>query len=143
MLLTTKGRYAVMAMVDIAMNEGEKPVRLACVAERQGIDQGYLEQLFVKLKKTELVKPIRGPGGGYKLTKPSAEIVVSEIMCAVEENIEMVRCNHGSEKGCLGSGAKCATHELWQELGDRINGFLESVSLADICAKRINGGSDA
>ncbi len=137
MLLTTKGRYAVMAMVDIALRGNSSPVILAGIAERQGIDQGYLEQIFIKLKKSGLVAAVRGPGGGYKLAKLSTSIKISEIMKAVNENMKMTRCSNDKKAGCLNEGARCATHHLWDQMGKHIDSFLSSVSLEDVCKRNV------
>ncbi len=137
MFLTTKGRYAVMAMVDLAMNDSGYPQNLASISERQGIDIAYLEQIFAKLKSQGLVKAFRGPGGGYKLVNAPEEVQVFKIMAAVEEPIRMTRCNNKGSTGCAKSGKKCETHELWAELESRISDFLSSVSLADVCSRKI------
>jgi len=135
MILTTKGRYAVMAMVDIAINQASKPVSLSDISMRQEIDLGYLEQIFAKLKKYGLVDSVRGPGGGYKLSRQKHEITISDIMLAVDENMKMTRCENGSSAGCLNGKARCATHHLWDELGSRIGNYLESVNLDDVLSK--------
>jgi Rrf2 family iron-sulfur cluster assembly transcriptional regulator len=137
MMLTTKGRYAVMALVDLATHGKEKPVVLAEIAERQEIALTYLEQIFSKLKKDGIVHAFRGPGGGYKLTKPAAETWISDIIVAVDEPIKMTRCNHDPSKGCLSTKARCLTHDLWDGLGNQIFGYLRSVSLEDVCARRV------
>ena len=145
MNLTTKGRYAVMAMVDIALQEeGKKPVKLAAVADRQEIALNYLEQLFVKLRKANLVKSVRGPGGGYVLSKAVDEMLISDIILAVDEPIKMTRCNSRKEekaKGCMHDKSFCATHALWDGLGRQIYNYLSSVSLKDVCDKKIVGAS--
>jgi Rrf2 family iron-sulfur cluster assembly transcriptional regulator len=141
MNLTTKGRYAVMAMVDIAMQGGEKtPISLALVAERQEITLNYLEQIFVRLRKADVVKSVRGPGGGYVLSTSADEIRISDIIIAVDETIKMTRCSEESKKtgGCMHNRSLCATHALWDGLGKQIHYYLQSVTLADVCAKRIN-----
>ena len=137
MILSTKGRYAVMALVDIAVYGQNGPVRLASISERQGLDQGYLEQIFAKLKKDGLVVSIRGPGGGYLLGRPKSEISVSDIMFAAEENIKMTRCSKESGQGCLENKMRCATHHLWEDLGDHIYKFLREITLQDVCSKRL------
>ncbi len=137
MMLTTKGRYAVMAMVDLATHSGEKPVVLADIAERQEIALTYLEQIFSRLKKDGLVKAFRGPGGGYMLTRTPAETFISEIIVAVDEPIKMTRCNHNPGKGCLSTKVRCLTHDLWDGLGNQIFAYLRSVSLEDVCQRRV------
>ncbi len=142
MRLSTKGRYAVMAMADLAQHEAaNKPVSLADIAQRQEISLSYLEQLFAKLRRGGLVKSVRGPGGGYRLSRPSGETRVSDIIVAVDEPITATRCKPGSAKGCTGQGARCVTHDLWEELGRQIHVFLSSVSLADVVEKRVLGRS--
>ncbi|MFP3921380.1 MAG: Rrf2 family transcriptional regulator [Dichotomicrobium sp.] len=132
MQLSTKGRYAVMAMVDLAACSSDQPVRLASIADRQQISLAYLEQLFTKLRRAGLVKSARGPGGGYKLTRLPEKIAVSEIMMAVDEPIKMTRCITGSEIACIGNKGRCLTHDLWRALGDHILLFLQTVTLRDV-----------
>lgn len=140
MRLSTKGRYAVMAMADLAGHEtGARPVALADIAARQEISLSYLEQLFAKLRRGGLVKSVRGPGGGYRLSRSPAELRISDIILAVDEPIAATRCEAGSTKGCTASGARCMTHDLWEELGRQIHVFLSSVSLADVVEKRVLG----
>src|ERR1700759_2530891 len=140
MRLSTKGRYAVMAMADLASHEaGARPVSLADVAQRQEISLSYLEQLFAKLRRGGLVRSVRGPGGGYRLSRPSNEIRIADIIVAVDEPINATRCKPGSAKGCTGQGARCVTHDLWEELGRQIHVFLSGVSLADVVEKRVLG----
>jgi Rrf2 family iron-sulfur cluster assembly transcriptional regulator len=144
MRLSTKGRYAVMAMADLAGHVPEshteaKPVALAEIAERQDISLSYLEQLFAKLRRSGLVTSVRGPGGGYRLSRPSAELRIADIIVAVDEPIAATRCKTGSAKGCTKTGARCVTHDLWEELGQQIHVFLSSVSLADVVEKRVLG----
>ena len=142
MRLSTKGRYAVMAMADLAGNEADhKPVALADIAERQDISLSYLEQLFAKLRRGGLVTSVRGPGGGYRLSRPSAELRIADIIIAVDEPIAATRCKTGSAKGCTKTGARCVTHDLWKELGQQIHIFLSSVSLADVVERRVLGRS--
>jgi Rrf2 family iron-sulfur cluster assembly transcriptional regulator len=140
MKLSTKGRYAVMAMVDLAQSGSLRPVSLAEIAERQAISQSYLEQLFAKLRRAELVKSARGPGGGYTLADQPDDIRISEVILAVDEPIRTTSCVPGASAGCLGKGSRCMTHDLWEELGHQIHGYLSSVSLADVCAGRIYAG---
>jgi len=144
MRLSTKGRYAVMAMADLAghapeSNEKAKPVALADIAERQDISLSYLEQLFAKLRRGGLVTSVRGPGGGYRLARPSSELRIADIIVAVDEPITATRCRPGSPKGCTGTSTRCVTHDLWEELGRQIHVFLSSVSLADVVEKRVLG----
>jgi len=140
MRLSTKGRYAVMAMADLAGNEaGGKPVALADIAERQDISLSYLEQLFAKLRRGGLVSSVRGPGGGYRLSRPSGDLRIADIIVAVDEPIAATRCKPGSSKGCTKTGARCVTHDLWEELGQQIHVFLSSVSLADVVERRVLG----
>jgi Rrf2 family transcriptional regulator, iron-sulfur cluster assembly transcription factor len=144
MRLSTKGRYAVMAMADLAghapdQNNTIKPVALADIAERQDISLSYLEQLFAKLRRGGLVTSVRGPGGGYRLSRPSADLRIADIIVAVDEPIAATRCKTGSAQGCTKTGARCVTHDLWEELGQQIHVFLSSVSLADVVEKRVLG----
>lgn len=137
MKLSTKGRYAVMAMADLGTYVQGKPVALADVADRQEISLSYLEQLFGKLRKGGLVKSVRGPGGGYLLAREAKEIRVSDIIMAVDEPIAATRCSAGSPAGCHSDKGRCLTHELWEALSHQIYMFLSSVSLADVCEKKV------
>jgi Rrf2 family iron-sulfur cluster assembly transcriptional regulator len=129
-----------MAMADLALNEaGTRPVSLADIAERQEISLSYLEQLFAKLRRNGLVSSVRGPGGGYRLSRPSDEVRVADIIMAVDEPINATRCKPSSAKGCAIQGGRCITHDLWEELGRQIHVFLSSVSLADVVEKRVLG----
>jgi Rrf2 family iron-sulfur cluster assembly transcriptional regulator len=139
--LSTKGRYAVMAMVDLASNSKGQPVALADIAERPEISLSYLEQLFAKLRKGGLVKSVRGPGGGYLLAHTMEESRVSDIILAVDEPIRATRCAPGSPTGCRINKSRCLTHDLWEELGNQIHLYLSSVTLADICNKQVLGTS--
>ena len=141
MKLSTKGRYAVMAMVDIAANSDGSPIALADVAERQEISLSYLEQLFGKLRRGGLVKSVRGPGGGYLLARTAGETRIADIILAVDEPIKAVRCTPGSPAGCRINKTRCLTHDLWEELGNKIYLYLNSVSLADVVEKRVLGTS--
>lgn len=141
MKLSTKGRYAVMAMVDLASNSKGSPVALADIAERQEISLSYLEQLFAKLRKGGLVRSVRGPGGGYLLAHRVEDTRISDIILAVDEPIRATRCAPGSPAGCRSNKSRCLTHDLWEELGNQIHLYLSSVSLADVCNKRILGTS--
>jgi Rrf2 family iron-sulfur cluster assembly transcriptional regulator len=138
--LSTKGRYAVMAMADLAGHDGgSKPVSLAEIAKRQEISLSYLEQLFAKLRRGGLVKSVRGPGGGYRLARPAGDVRIADIIVAVDEPIQATRCRTGSAKGCMGATGRCLTHDLWEELGRQIHVFLSGVSLADVLEKRVLG----
>src|SRR5690348_11119243 len=144
MRLSTKGRYAVMAMADLAQHEaGNRPVSLADIARRQEISLAYLEQLFAKLRRGGLVKSVRGPGGGYLLAHDRDDTRISDIILAVEEKIEAVRCQPGAAIGCRSDRSRCLTHDLWEELGRQIYLYLSSVSLGDVCEKRVLGTSVA
>jgi Rrf2 family iron-sulfur cluster assembly transcriptional regulator len=141
--LSTKGRYAVMAMADLARhtNEGHDvhPVPLAEIAQRQEISLHYLEQLFGKLRRGGLVVAVRGPRGGYRLAQPATELRIADIILAVNEPIKATRCKSESTKGCLGRTGRCLTHDLWEELGRQIEVFLASVTLADVLEHRVLG----
>jgi Rrf2 family iron-sulfur cluster assembly transcriptional regulator len=138
--LSTKGRYAVMAMADLASRQrGTEPVSLGEIAESQGISLSYLEQLFAKLRKGGLVVSVRGPGGGYRLSRPADELRVGDVILAVDEPITTTRCKPGSPIGCTGTAARCITHDLWEELGRQIHVFLSSVTLADVVERRVLG----
>src|SRR5256886_11970444 len=141
MRLSTKGRYAVMAMVDLAQHSEGNPVSLAEIAERQEISLSYLEQLFAMLRKGGLVKSVRGPGGGDLLAHDRAEIRIADIILAVDEPIRATRCPPGTAPGCRGDRSRCLTHDLWEELGNQIHLYLSSVSLADVCERRVLGTS--
>jgi Rrf2 family iron-sulfur cluster assembly transcriptional regulator len=137
MRLSTKGRYAVMAMADLARNGADRAVSLAEIATRQEISLSYLEQLFARLRKNGLVKSVRGPGGGYRLAREACETVVAEIVLAVDEPIRATRCvGAGSPKGCMIKGERCITHHLWEDLGQEIHRYLASVSLEDVIQNR-------
>lgn len=140
MKLGTKGRYAVMAMADLARREGEKAVCLADIAERQEISLAYLEQLFARLRREGLVVSARGPGGGYRLARPAAETNVAEIINAVDEPMHATRCAGHEGAGCMMRGERCLTHDLWDEMGLRIESYLASVSLADVVQGRVRQG---
>ena len=132
MKLTSKGRYAVMAMADLAKNRELRPVSLNEISLRQGISILYLEQLFLKLKQNSLVSSTRGSHGGYVLSKSPDQIKLSNIISAVDEEVKMLKCNKNSKKGCNGKSIKCITHSLWDELGEHINLFFENKSLEDV-----------
>ena len=141
MKLSTKGRYAVMAMVDLARNSAGRPVALADIADRQEISLSYLEQLFAKLRRGGLVKSVRGPGGGYLLARTVDTTRISDVILAVDEPIRATRCPSGSSAGCHSDKSRCLTHDLWDELGNQIHVFLSSVTLEDVVRKRILGRS--
>ena len=132
MKLSSKGRYAVMAMADLAKNRDPRPVSLNEISLRQGISILYLEQLFFKLKQNNLVNSTRGPSGGYALSKSPDQIKLSNIISAVDEEVKMLKCNKNLKKGCNGKSVKCITHSLWDELGEHINLFFEQKSLKDV-----------
>ena len=132
MKLTTKGRYAVMAMADLASYSKNKPVSLSEISIRQNISLAYLEKLFVHLKENKLVKSVRGVKGGYALEKPSSEIKLSNIFYAVNEEVKTLNCKKESKKGCNNKSVKCITHNLWDKLDSHINGFFENVKLEEI-----------
>jgi Rrf2 family transcriptional regulator, iron-sulfur cluster assembly transcription factor len=135
--LNTKGRYAVMAMVDLAAYGTEKPVSLADIAERQEISLSYLEQLFAKLRRAGLVRSVRGPGGGYLLARPAEGTSVADIFGAVDEPLRATRCQPASPAGCRANRTRCMTHDLWAGLDDRIHHYLSSVTLADVRGQRV------
>ncbi len=138
MMLSTKGRYAVMAMVDLATQLTDKSVTLASIAERQEIPLPYLEQIFAKLKRAGIVDSARGPGGGYKLAKLAERTSIAEIIVASEEDMTMTRCGASETPGCMQSNkARCLTHDLWEGLEQQIEHYLESLSLADVCARKV------
>ena len=139
MKLSTRGRYAVMAMVDLAQHSGDGPVCLSEIAERQEISLSYLEQLFAKLRRGGLVRSVRGPGGGYLLAHERDATRISDIILAVDEPIRATRCTPGAPVGCRGNRTRCLTHDLWEELGNQIHLYLNSVSLADVCERRVLG----
>ena len=132
MKLTSKGRYAVMAMADLAKVDTDQPTSLTEISLKQGISISFLEQIFKKKKKSNLVKSSRGPSGGYLLTKSPEEIKLSSIIKAVDERIKTLGCKRESKKGCNGKSIKCITHNLWDELEIHINNFFEKNTLKDI-----------
>ena len=138
MKLTTRGRYAVMAMADLASNQELKPVSLNDISLRQNISLAYLEQIFIKLKNKKLVKSLRGKAGGYILDRPAAEIKISNIIQAVDEEVKMLNCKKSSKKGCNNKSTKCITHNLWDQLDQHINSFFEKVKLQDLVRQNIN-----
>ena len=140
MKLSTTGRCAVMAVVDLAQQSNGRPIRLANLALRQEVSLSYLEQLFAKLRRRGLVKSVRGPGGGYLLSLPANETRISDIIMAVDEPIRATRCTPGSPGGCRVNQEHCSTHELWEALGNHIFTYLNSITIADVCEKRVNLG---
>jgi len=138
MKLTTKGRYAVMAMADLASNANFGPISLTEISLRQNISLAYLEQIFIKLKNKKLVKSSRGATGGYVLEKPASEIKISNIISAVDEEVKMLNCKKNSKKGCNNKSTKCITHNLWDELDQHIHGFFEKVKLQDLVKQNFN-----
>lgn len=133
MRLTTKGRFAVTAMIDLAMRQGNGPVTLSGISQRQAISLSYLEQLFGKLRRHEIVESIRGPGGGYSLARPAGKVTVADIIIAVDEPLDATQC--GGKENCAGTaahGARCMTHELWTTLNEKMVDYLDSVSLQDL-----------
>ena len=136
MRLTTKGRYAVMAVVDMAACGTNQPLSMPEIALRQNISLTYLEQIFGKLRRAKILKSVRGPKGGYMLAKPSEEILVSDVVLAVDEKLQITRCRD-AHQGCMPGHAKCLTHDLWDGLGHQIFSFLSSVTIEDVCKKNI------
>ena len=139
MKLSTKGRYAVMAMADLAQASSAGPVTLSDIASRQSISLSYLEQLFAKLRRADIVSSVRGPGGGYKLSRGIDETRISDIIMAVDEPRSATRCSDA--KGCLADGRRCVTHDLWDELGRHIFLFLSSITLEDVLERRLFGAA--
>ena len=135
MKLTSKGRYAVMAMADLAKNDLNEPINITEISLRQGISISFLEQIFFKLKKNKLVYSLRGPSGGYVLSKLPSEIKLSSIIDAVDEKVKTVGCKKESKKSCTGKSVKCITHNLWDDLENHINSFFEKNTLKDIIYK--------
>ena len=138
MKLTSKGRYAVMAMADLATNANGSAISLTEISSRQNISLAYLEQIFIKLKKNKLVKSSRGATGGYLLEKPASEIKLSNIIFAVDEEVKMLNCKKNSKKGCNNKSTKCITHNLWDELDQHIHAFFEKVKLQDLVKQNFN-----
>lgn len=130
MRLTTKGRFAVTAMVDLAMRGGKAPVTLAAISERQKISLSYLEQLFGKLRRNNIVESVRGPGGGYYLSRPGDKISIAEIVVAVDEPLDATKC--GGKGNCHGENQQCITHDLWMGLNEQIYSYLEGVTLQQL-----------
>ena len=137
MRLTNRGRYAVMAMADLALNADKGPISLSEISLRQNISLAYLEQIFIKLKNNNLVKSSRGANGGYILEKPASEIKLLNIISAVDEEVRTLNCKKNSKKGCNNRSSKCITHNLWDELDQHINSFFEKVKLQDLAKHNI------
>ena len=135
MKLNTKGRYAVMAMADLALFKDSGPINLTDISLRQNISLAYLEQIFIKLKQENLVKSVRGAKGGYVLDTPPEEIKISNIISAVDEEIKTLNCKKESKRGCNNKSSKCITHNLWDQLDQHINNFFENVKLQDLVKK--------
>ena len=142
MKLNSKARYAVMALADLAKNNAKEPTSLTEISLRQGISVSYLEQLFLKLRKNNLVQSVRGPSGGYILTKPPEEIKLLSIINAVDEKIKTLKCRKESKRGCNHKSIKCITHNLWDELETHINKFFENNTLKDILFKEVKKNSE-
>ena len=145
MQLSTKGRYAVMAMTELAKREGfsagARAVSLAAISENQQISKPYLEQLFSRLRRRGLVQSVRGPGGGYRLARPAADLSVADVVTAVDEPLKATRCREGGA-GCMRGGVRCLTHDLWEETGRQIHDYLSAVSLADVLAGRLRPAAE-
>jgi Rrf2 family iron-sulfur cluster assembly transcriptional regulator len=135
MKLSTKGRYSVMAMIDIGTHSAGKPVSLADIAARQDISQEYLEQLFSKLRRAGLVASARGPGGGYILARDASEIRMADVIQAVDEELRVTRCEGDAVEGCV-KGERCCAHDLWSSMGRQMMNFLDSITLDDVVSKR-------
>ena len=142
MKLTSKGRYAVMAMADLAKNNVKEPTSLAEISLRQGISIAYLEQLFSKLRKNNLVQSVRGPSGGYVLTKTPEQIKLLSIINAVDEKIKTVKCRKESKRSCNGKSIKCITHNLWDDLEIHINKFFEDNTLNDVLFRKVKNNPE-
>ena len=137
MILGTKARYAVMAMVDLAINSHENPIKLSDIASRQEMPVAYLEQIFARLKQNGIVTSVKGPGGGYLLSRNMQDLPISEIITAAEEDIKMTRCDSHAKGGCMATKAQCLTHDLWEGLGSKIYEYFYNISLADVCKRNI------
>ena len=142
MKLTSKGRYAVMAMADLAKNNVKEPISLTEISLRQGISISYLEQLFLKLRRNNLVQSIRGPSGGYVLSKPPEEIKLLSIINAVDEKITTLKCRKESKRGCNHKSIKCITHNLWDDLETHINKFFENNTLNDVFFREVKNNPE-
>jgi len=142
MKLSSKGRYAVMAMADLAKNNVKEPTSLTEISLRQGISISFLEQLFLKLRRNNLVQSIRGPSGGYVLSKPPEEIKLLSIINAVDEKIETLKCRKESKRGCNHKSIKCITHNLWDDLEIHINKFFENNTLNDVIFREVKNNPE-
>ena len=142
MKLTSKGRYAVMAMADLAKNNVKEPISLTEISLRQGISISFLEQLFLKLRRNNLVQSIRGPSGGYVLSKPPEEIKLLSIINAVDEKIKTLKCRKESRRGCNHKSIKCITHNLWDDLEIHINKFFENNTLNDVFFREVKNNPE-
>ena len=140
MKLSSKGRYAVMALADLAKFNVNEPVSLRDISLRQGISLVYLEQLFSKLKKNKIVLSVRGNKGGYILSRQASDIKISDVFIAVDEKVKTIGCEKNTKSGCNGKSSKCITHDLWDELEDYINNFFQQKSISDLINKRIING---
>ena len=138
MKLTSRGRYAVMAMADLASNANHGPISLTEISLRQNISLAYLEQIFIKLKNKKLVRSARGATGGYILDKPASDIKLSYIIFAVDEKVKTLNCKKQSKRGCNNRSTKCITHNLWDQLDQHINGFFDKVKLQDLVKQNLN-----
>ena len=138
MKLSSKGRYAVMALADLSKFDPNEPISLRDISLRQGISLVYLEQLFLKLKRNKIINSVRGKKGGYTLNRKASEIKLSEIFLAVEEDVKTMGCQKHSKKGCNGKSTKCITHNLWDELEDYINNFFDKKKLSDLINQKDN-----
>ena len=138
MKLTNKGRHAVMAMADLAINAKKGPISLTEISLRQNISLAYLEQIFIKLKNNNLVKSSRGANGGYVLEKPASDIKLSNIIFAVDEEVKTLNCKKNSKRGCNNKSTKCITHNLWDQLDQHINGFFEKKNLQELVSHNLN-----
>lgn len=136
MMLTTKSRYAVMAVIEVAGSESKLPIKLADISANQNISLNYLEQIFQKLKKANIVSSVKGPGGGYKLIVPSDQITIEHIIDAMDENLKMTRCS--KDKNCRKNGIHCQTHNLWKGLSKQIREYFARISVADIISGKIS-----
>lgn len=140
MRLTTRGRFAVTAMLDLALHQKDGPVSLASISAREGISQSYLEQLFSRIRRERLVSSVRGPGGGYTLRGPASNITVASIISAVDDEMDATQC--GGMENCINGDSKCITHELWSKVNDVLSSYLESVSLEDLCQQHLHNKTD-
>jgi Rrf2 family transcriptional regulator, iron-sulfur cluster assembly transcription factor len=136
--MTTKGRFAVTAMIDLALRQTHGPVTLAAISQRQQISLSYLEQLFGKMRRNGLVESTRGPGGGYSLARKSGEISVADVIMSVDEPIDATQC--GGKENCNGDGVRCMTHDLWSALNDRMYDFLSGITLAQLVKEQLDKG---